>query len=171
MKAYIITLGGVLRGYTTNKYIMQQITRPDIDKFRRNFVDIYHYEIDDDLETYLKDYYFAEESDLYPLLEYYNLKMYHCHDNDNVCTITCIHEIYDFITETGCLDIVANKLVKAIHDLSIIGKYVTDKNFTKMIHYIMMSYTYSILRWQYLGYTSKLDKVRLLINLGYLYKL
>lgn len=171
MKAYIITIGGVLRGYTDNKYIMQQITRPDIDKFRRNYVTIYHYDTEYDLEKHLKDYYFAEEDTNYQLLEYYRLRLFHCHDNDEICTVTSIHEIYDFITDTGCLDIVSHKLVKAIHDLSVIGKYVTDKNFSTLINYIMMTYTYSILRWQYLGYNSNVDKVRLLLAMGYLDKL
>lgn len=170
MKVYIITVGGVLKGYTTNKFVMQQLTRSDLDRFRRNYVSIYHCDTEYELEEYLKECYFAEESDEYPLLDYYQLKLFHCHDNDD-CAATCIHEIQELIAETGCLDKVSHKLVKSIHDLSIIGKYITDENFSKMINYVMMNYTYSILRWQYLGYHSKLDKVRLLIALGMLDKI
>lgn len=170
MKFYIISTGGILKGYTENKFIMQQLTRWDLDRFHRNVVDIYHCDTEYELEEYLKEYYFAEETTDYPLLEYYQLRLFQCHDNDD-CAATCIHEIYDLITQTGCLDRVSHKLVKSIHDLSVLSKYIVDKNFERMINYIMMSYTYEILRWQYLGVNSKLDKVRLLIALGYLDKI
>ena len=170
MKAYIITVGGLLKGYTENKFIMQKLTDPEIDKFRRNIVDIFHCDTEYELEEHLKEYYFAEETTDYPLLEYYKLQLFHCHNSED-CAITCIHQIHELITETGCLDTVSHTLVKTFHDLYVISKYVQDKTFENMIGYIMMTYTYDILRWQYLGEFAKLDKVRLLINLGYIDKL